>query len=112
MSQPAYSLSPERIAAWIRHWLNTPPEAYLGTGYGFDGSALLMRSLGEGSADALIAKMRADIPLLASLPSGAVTVLAESQPPDTLKLTIVIGAAIVSASVNSTTGALRGTAQE
>jgi hypothetical protein len=58
----------------VRHWLRTPPNGYLGSGYGADVMELLQRPMLDGTGDALIQKMRQDIPLLDMLPSGSIYV--------------------------------------
>jgi len=42
MSQTA-QITPDDIVGMVRHWLSTPVEAYLGSGYGSDVRALLQR---------------------------------------------------------------------
>jgi hypothetical protein len=100
----AYQITPELIQAWLTHWLTTPPEAYLGSGYGFDANALLMRSFSAGIADGAIAKLRRDIPLLGEMPSSAFAVYGEQIGVDTLFLTFEVGAAEVSAFVKQNGG--------
>ena len=79
----------------VRHWLNTPVGSYLGSDYGNDAKSLLQRPLSEGVADAFLAKMRQDLPVLQALPAGALNVYAVGTPPDRVDLFIeVAGAAI------------------
>lgn len=50
----------------VYHWLNTPVYGYLGSDYGSDPKSLLQRPNEIGSADAFIAKMNKDLPILAA----------------------------------------------
>nr|DAM95710.1 MAG TPA: hypothetical protein [Caudoviricetes sp.]DAN72129.1 MAG TPA: hypothetical protein [Caudoviricetes sp.]DAO06611.1 MAG TPA: hypothetical protein [Caudoviricetes sp.]DAS32336.1 MAG TPA: hypothetical protein [Caudoviricetes sp.]DAV45189.1 MAG TPA: hypothetical protein [Caudoviricetes sp.] len=57
------------VGAMIRHWITTPAYGYLGSSYGCHAADLLQLPLGDGAvADALIAKLKEDIPPLKSLP--------------------------------------------
>jgi len=83
------------IQGMVRHWLNTPAGSYLGSGYGSTLKELLQRPQADGMADAVIQKMRADIPILQSLPSGAINIYSLATAPDRLDLVIeVAGQAI------------------
>lgn len=53
----------QEIAGMIEHWLGTPVDGYLGSGYGFPGKDLLHQPL-QGGADIIIAKIKRDIPAL------------------------------------------------
>lgn len=61
----------EDLQAMIRHWLNTPLNGYLGSDYGQEVKILLQRPQEDGLADAVLDKMRADIPVVAVAPGGA-----------------------------------------
>jgi len=50
----------------LNHWLKTPLNGYLGSCYGQNVKDLLQLSLSNHNADAFIAKIKADIPILAS----------------------------------------------
>jgi hypothetical protein len=66
-------ITPEDIAGMVRHWLETPPEGYLGSPYGADVKALLQRPQTDQVAiNDFIAKMRNDLPVLGYLPAGSV----------------------------------------
>src|SRR5690554_1073261 len=57
----------------IGHWLGTPVGSYLGSTYGNPQVGLLQKPLRDPSAgDAMLAKMREDLPLLQAMPAGAV----------------------------------------
>lgn len=68
------------LADMVRHWLRTPPNGYLGSGYGSDIHSLLQKPMTAGLGDALIAKMIEDIPLLGQLPNGTVNVYLQRVP--------------------------------
>lgn len=63
------------VADMVRHWLRTPPNGYHGSSYGSDPHSLLQQPLSTGLADAFLAKLLEDIPILGALPAGAVNVL-------------------------------------
>jgi hypothetical protein len=74
----------------VEHWLGTPPNGYLGAGYGSDIKALLQTALNSGLMDDFIAKMLFDIPLLKSLPKGSISIGYIDVPPDQKRLAIRI----------------------
>lgn len=67
------TITGEDIAAMVEHWLGTPVNGYLGSGYGQDLPSLLQRPHAEGAADGFMQKMREDIPVLTALPGDAVS---------------------------------------
>lgn len=85
------NISKNDLVDMIRHWLATPPNGYLGSGYGCDLNALLQSPMTSGIADSLLAKMRVDIPLVATLPSSSLNIYAVDAGPD--KRTIYIDVA-------------------
>lgn len=76
------------IQAMVRHWLNTPMGAYLGSDYGSNIPDLLQLPFSDGLADAVIQKMRADIPILQSLPGGSINIYSITTAPDRRELLI------------------------
>jgi len=74
----------------VRHWLDTPCNAYLGSDYGQDAKSLLQRPLSDGLADSFLQKLREDVPVVGVLPPGAVNLYAEETPPDRLHIFIDI----------------------
>lgn len=60
----------EDLQAMIRHWLNTPLNGYLGSDYGQEVKILLQRPQEDGLADAVLDKLRTDIPVVAVAPGG------------------------------------------
>lgn len=79
------------LAEMVKHWLSTPPNGYLGSGYGCDPKSLLQLPNANGLADAFIDKMMEDIPLLQQLPRGSVNVYFEQINKDTKRLLIEVG---------------------
>lgn len=95
MSQTA-QITPDDIVGMVRHWLNTPVEAYLGSGYGSDAKALLQRPLGDDAAlSDFVAKMRRDLPVLSVLPDGAVRVALVPSGVDGLVLTVDVAGRLI-----------------
>ena len=58
------------ISGQINHWISTPQNSYLGSNYGIDLKQYLHKSINEFDGDAIIAKMRHDIPVLQSIGSN------------------------------------------
>jgi hypothetical protein len=75
----------------VSHWLATPLNGYLGSGYGEIVSDIRQKPMASGLADAALSKLRADVPILQSLPRGAVNMFAQDEGPD--KKRIFIGVA-------------------
>lgn len=65
-------ITAKEIQDMVLHWIGTPPNGYLGSGYGSDIHSLLQQPMRSGMGDSIIAKMREDIPILNALPSGAI----------------------------------------
>lgn len=89
------SFTPADIEAQIQHWLSTEVDGYLGSTYGSPIIELLQNPFGAGLADAFLAKMRSDIPLLTMLPANAVDLSYVDTGPDKRQIFIsVLGRAI------------------
>lgn len=57
----------------VGHWLDTPANGYLGSTYGADAKSMLQKPLSDTSAaDAFIAKLRNDVPILGIIPEDQV----------------------------------------
>lgn len=69
------------VQGMVRHWLITPPNGYLGSGYGSDPHELLQKPASSGLGDALLQKMRVDIPVIDAL-DGAVNLYLQDIPED------------------------------
>ena len=79
------------IVQQIVHWLNTPTNSYLGSGYGIDLYSELQKPLSEFSSDRIIAKMYADIPILSKVGRGYVNIYARDNGIDDVKIFINVG---------------------
>ena len=91
----ANTINGSDIQDMVSHWLHTPVNGYLGSSYGQDIKALLHRPQADGAPEALLQKLRVDVPVLQALPSGAVNLYSVQTPPDRLDLVIeVAGQAI------------------
>lgn len=78
------------IQRMITHWLQTPPNGYLGSDYGSDAKSLLQKALHSGVADAFIEKMKKDLPILSVIPQENIGLYSIPEPPDKLRLFIAI----------------------
>lgn len=86
----------ELVQAMIRHWLSTPPNGYLGSGYGSDVMSLLQTAMLTMSADSFLAKMREDLPVIGALPSGAINLYFEDRGNDSKVLFVEVMGSLVS----------------
>lgn len=85
----------EDIVRMVRHWLSTPPNGYLGSGYGCDPYALLQKPQSSGLADEFIDKMMVDLPILKQLPRGTVNVFFQNVGKDGKRLLIQVGETMI-----------------
>jgi hypothetical protein len=83
------------IQAMVRHWLNTPMNAYLGSDYGQNINALLQQPQMDGAADAVLQKLLSDVPILKSLPAGSVNLYGMQTAPDRLDLVIEVAGQVI-----------------
>ena len=91
----ANTITGSDIQEMVSHWLHVPVNGYLGSSYGQDIKALLHRPQADGAPEALLQKLRVDVPVLQALPSGAINLYSVQTPPDRLDLVIeVAGQAI------------------
>jgi len=79
------------IRRMIVHWLDTPPNGYFAQGYGSDVKVMLLRELSADNADALLEKLRQDIPLLAGLNDSQLRIETATQGFDTLLVYLRVG---------------------
>lgn len=82
------TITGDDIQAMVRHWLETPVNGYLGSGYGSDANSLLQRAQSEGRADGFVRKLRSDVGVLEVLPNSAVTLYGDPEGVDQLRLTL------------------------
>lgn len=66
------TLNTDLLFRMIAHWLGTRPNTYYGSTYGAPTEDLLQKPLSSPIADAFLAKMRTDIPVIAALPAGTI----------------------------------------
>lgn len=80
------------IQRMIRHWLMTPENGYLGSNYGSNVRALLQRpQIGDQRrVDAFLAKLRADVPVLQAMPGDALSVYAQPEGVDRLRIVLSV----------------------
>lgn len=78
------------IQKMVSHWLQVPVNGYLGSGYGQDTKALLQLPQASGEADAYIAKLRDDVPVLSVLPTNAVNLYGASSGVDRLDIVLEV----------------------
>lgn len=84
------------IQDMVSHFLNTPVNGYLGSGYGQDLPSILQTPQSAGLGDEFVSKMREDVPILGLLPAGAVNVYAADQGYDKLNIVVeVLGKGLV-----------------
>jgi hypothetical protein len=80
----------------IAHWLRTKPKSYLGSPYGAPLDDWLQKPLSSPIADAFLAKMKVDIPVLAALPPGTISLEATDDGIDQRNLFININGSSIS----------------
>jgi len=80
----------------IAHWLGTKPNTYLGSTYGAPLADLLQKPLSSPIADAFLAKMKVDIPVLGALPVGTINLEATNNGIDRKNLFININGRSIS----------------
>ena len=78
------------LQSMVTHWIGCPPNGYLGSTYGSDLQSLLQSPMEAGVADAVIAKLRSDIPIIGSLDRSMVNIYAERLGIDKMALNIEV----------------------
>lgn len=68
------TITAEDLQEMVAYCLATPPNGFLGCDYGPDVRSVLMTPMASGAADALIDKIRQDIPLLQVAPADTVNI--------------------------------------
>lgn len=79
------------VQLMIDHWLSTPPNGYFAQGYGADIKSMLLRELSSSNADALLDKLRQDIPLLKRLDDNQLRIETETLGFDRLNVYLMVG---------------------
>lgn len=80
----------------IDHWIGTPTNGYLGSNYGIDLKQYLHRPMSTDDANAIIVKMRQDIPALNSAPEGSLAIYIEDESFDVKHIHIALFDAVKS----------------
>lgn len=89
------ALTASDIQAAVSHWLHTPPNSYLGSSYGAPLADLLMQPLSAGIGDALIAKLREDIPIIRNMDQNLVGLFSRNVGPDRVELFIEVAGVMI-----------------
>lgn len=74
----------------VQHWLTTPVDSILGTGYGNNLPDYLHRPLGEMRLGEWVDKMYRDLPVLGFLPEEAVQVSFDSNGLEISRVTVAV----------------------
>lgn len=76
------SINQYQLQKMIQHWLSCPVGTYVGSNYGSDAKALLQKPSSGPVANDYIQKLKSDIPILTSMPSGSINLYSMSRFPD------------------------------
>lgn len=68
------------VLQMIDHWLSTPVGHYFGSSYGVDWSFMTLHAMTQSNADKFLNKMKADIPVLASLDNDQLSIVERPDP--------------------------------
>lgn len=85
----------QELSGMVEHWLGTPPNGYLGSGYGSELKALLQQPNSAGLGDQFIDKLAEDVPLVGALPAGAVNVYFQQRDRESKQLLIEVADKLV-----------------
>lgn len=96
------TLNKLEVVDMVRHWLETPTGAYLGQSYGNDIKSLLQQPNNSVLGDAFIEKLIIDVPVLASMPAGAINVYLEPVGNDRQRLIIDLAGTEVTSDILGT----------
>lgn len=81
---------------FVAHWVATKPKTYLGSTYGAPTEDLLQKPLSQPLSDIYLAKMLKDLPVLAALPPGVVSMSVSNDGLDRKNIFITIAGSSVS----------------
>ncbi|MEY2864247.1 MAG: hypothetical protein RLY58_1954 [Pseudomonadota bacterium] len=79
------------IIRMVTDWLSTPVSAYFGSDYGCDLESLLLKAQSAPVADAFIAKLKRDIPVLSSLSQDQLSLYASNEGHERKRIYLGIG---------------------
>ncbi|ENV14750.1 hypothetical protein WCE14_08970 [Acinetobacter schindleri] len=85
----------EDLKRMIEHWLNTPPNGYIGVSYGRNPKELINRPMDDDTADLLLSWMREDIPVLKQLDDNDLSIVSEELNFETKQFYIQIGQIVI-----------------
>ncbi len=91
----AIQITGEDVLGMTQHWLGTPVCGYLGSDYGSDLKALLQQPQSAVNADAVIPKLRSDVPVLNMLDDQAVELYWRDEGIDRKWLVIGVGGQLI-----------------
>lgn len=83
------------ITAMVNHWLATPVNGYFYQNYGCTVKEQLLKNLTAFNADAFIAKMIQDIPILGELAQDELNIISETVGFEQVNVFIQIGSVLV-----------------
>lgn len=75
----------------VKHWLETPVNGYLGSSYGSIVPDLLQQPQRSGLADAVLNKLRSDVPLVGAMAADQTNLYAVNEGPDKTRIFIEVG---------------------
>lgn len=92
------------LSGMIEHWIGTPPNGYLGSGYGADPKSLLQQPMSSGLGDQFIDKLATDVPLIGGMPAGAVNVYFQQIDKEKKRLLIEVADSLVTVDESRSVG--------
>lgn len=85
----------QHIVNMINHWLATPPNGYFAQGYGCNVKEQLLQNLSAFTADAFIAKMKQDIPVLQQLNDDQLSIVTNTVDFERVQVFIQLGTVFI-----------------
>lgn len=92
------------VKRMIEHWLNTPPNGYVGVTYGRNLTEFLFHPMDEDRADILLSWLKEDIPVLKNVSENNLMVVSENIGIDSKRFHIKIGEILVPIRDNQSQG--------
>lgn len=88
-------ITPVEVQDMVRHWLTTPVNGYLGSGYGSNLRDMLMAPMAAGEGDKFVAKLVRDVPVLQAAAPGQINAYITDEIPDRRRVLIEVGGDII-----------------
>lgn len=85
----------EDVKRMVEHWLDTPPNGYVGVSYGRNVKELLHRPMDDDTADILLSWIREDIPVFKNLSDNELKIVEEEVNFETKQIYIQIGEILI-----------------